>query len=179
MGAKIIFVCAVIILLKFSTNTMKWISAKRLRAQYQESFYKDGKPFSEQIPQARKLFIDAGLNKHTIHVMESVGYGHVVSFNAIVVDNLDSKRADMVSSALELFDQLVGTYRMRMIESLSPAYWIDVVIFLPRYIVKYLGGEESGVWAKILQLAYWVLTPLFVAFRTDIYQYIADFLRKM
>ena len=142
MGAKIIFVCAVIILLKFSTNTMKWISAKRLRAQYQESFYKDGKPFSEQIPQARKLFIDAGLNKHTIHVMESVGYGHVVSFNAIVVDNLDSKRADMVSSALELFDQLVGTYRMRMIESLSPADWIDVVIFLPRYIVKYLGGRS-------------------------------------
>ena len=179
MGTKIIFVAAVAILLKFSTNTMKWISAKRLRMQYQKSFSKDGEPFSERIPQARKLFVDAGLDKHTIHVMERIGYGHAVSFNAVIVDNLDSERTDMIASALELFDQLVGTYRMRMFESLSPAYWIDVVIFLPRYIVKYLGGKESGIGAKILQLAYWVVTPLFLAFRIDIYQYIAELFRKM
>lgn len=179
MGTKIIFAVVVAILLKFSTNTMKWISAKRLRMQYRKSFSEDGKSFSERIPQARKLFADAGLDKHTIHVMERIGYGHAVSFNAVIVDNLDNQRADMVSSVLELFDQLVGTYRMRMLESLSPAYWIDVAIFLPRYIVKYLGGKESGIGAKILQLIYWVLTPLFVAFRTDIYQYIMELLRKM
>ena len=173
MGTKIILVIAIAILLKFFTNTAKWISAKRLRVQYQKSFSKDGKSFSERIPQARKLFVDAGLDKHTIHVMERIGYGHAVSLNAVIVENLDSKRADIVASALELFDQLVGTYRMRMLESLSPVYWIDVIIFLPRHIVKYLGGKESSIGAKILQLLYWVLTPIFLVFRADLYQYIA------
>lgn len=101
-----------------------------------------------------------------------MGYRKVASYNASITDNLSSKRADIVAGALEMFDKTVGVFRMRFLESISPLFWIEFFIFLPRRIVNYLGGEPDRIPVKLLQLIYWVAAPLLIAFRTEFYEFI-------
>lgn len=176
--SKFLVCFGTIIFLKFFINASKYISAKRMRDQYTASFTKNGKPFTEQIPIARKLFSDAGLSKVTIPVTQSLGYGQLTSFHAKVIDNLDCNRQDIVSSALSLFDQMVGMYRMRMLESFSLRYWLELLIFLPKYVVQYLGGNAEKLPAKLFQLSYWFIAPLLVTFRADLYEFIIALLER-
>lgn len=164
--------------LKFFFNAAKLKCAKRLRDRYFSSLTENGPQFSEYIPQMRKLIFDAGLGNASIAVCEPIGYKRIASFNARVADNLDNRRADVVTAAVSLLDQTVGVFRMRMMESVSPRFWIEFVLFLPRNTVQYLGGKKDGFTAKMLQLLYWIATPFLIAFRTDIYEYVIRILRK-
>ena len=69
-----------------------------------------------------------------------------------------------------------GIFKSRIFEAFSPLYWINCILFLPRNILTYLGLDADGIMSKILQLLYWITTPLIVAFRDSIYEYIATFL---
>lgn len=71
---------------------------------------------------------------------------------------------------------MVGVYRMRLIESFSPRYWIETVIFLPSRIIQYLGGKSDSLFAKLLQILYWIFTPLLIAVRDKIYVILAAFM---
>jgi len=165
---------ALLIFAKFFNNASKLISIKRIRDRYERSFLKDGPSFTEQIPKAKKLLSDAGFGEVSISVAQPLGCSLVSSSQACIVDNLDSRRADIVSSAISLINQTVGVFRMRMWESLSPRYWIETVIFLPKNLVQYLGGKPDGIYTKLLQILYWILTPLFLTFRANIYQYVVE-----
>lgn len=176
---KVVVLFLVVMVTKFLINASKLSTAKKLRDKYAASFAKDGKSFTESIPKARKLLTDAGLNNATIAVAEPIGFNRIASFNAKVADNLDSRRADMVGSAITLFDQMVGVFRLRMYESISPRYWVEAVIFLPRNMVHYLGGKEDGFLSKAFQIIYWIAAPLLVAFRADVYDYISILFSKI
>lgn len=175
---EILFAFVGIIFVKFFINLSKLITAKKLRTKYEKSFVSGGPSFNEYIPQTRKLLADANLDKASIAVSERLGNFQVASFTAKVSDNLDSRRADFVSSTITLLDQTVGVFRMRMMESISPRYWIEAIIFLPRNAIKYLGGKPSSFSSKLLQVIYWVLTPILVAFRSDIYNFIIELIGK-
>jgi len=127
----------------------------------------------------RKLIYDAGLGNASIPITQPSGYRQIASFNAKITDNLGNRREDMVSATISILDQTVGVFRMRMMESLSPRFWIEFVVFLPRNVVQYLGGKKDGLAAKVLQLLYWAAAPVLIAFRADIYEYIANLLGKM
>lgn len=175
---KFLIAFVIIVVVKFFTNMSKYHQAKQLRAKYHASFYDDGEPFDEYIPMAKKLCKDAGLDYVSIPVTQPVGYSHIASFKAKISDNLSSRRSDIVGAALSLFDEMVGVYRMRMRECFSLQFWVDVIIFLPKHVMQYLNGNPENVFAKLIQLIYWVTAPLLVLFRSEIYQFLIKLLEQ-
>lgn len=176
---NIILILILLIITKSFINTSKLLSARHLRKKYHESFTKNGKSFSEYIPQAKKLFIEAGFSQISIPVIQPLGYGKLTPLNALIVDNLDSKQENLVTTILTMFDELVGVYRMRLLESISPRYWIEAIVFLPRHIAEYLGKKPDSFPFKLIQVLYWFITPFLIAFRTKIYHFITELIGKM
>ena len=68
-----------VVILKFGINITRYFLARRLREKYFKSFTKDGKPFEEYIPQAKKLFEDAGIQDDFVPVVQPMGYRKVAS----------------------------------------------------------------------------------------------------
>lgn len=176
MKYVIIFLCVVVV--KLYINASKFFLAKRLRERYTDSFKRDGKPFEEYIPQIRKMFIDIGAGNTAIPVVQPLGYHQVANTTVEIIKNLDSRRSDIVGTILSLFDEAVGTYRMRMLESISPSYWIETLLFLPSRALKYLGCEPDKLIIKLFQLIYWIAAPLLIAFRSELYQQLLILLQQ-
>ena len=172
-------VLVVVIGLKAYLNFSKLCSSKKLRKKYMEFIEEHNTAFIREIPKAQKLFTDAGLNKKAIPVVQSLGFNKVITHAAPIADNLDIRRSDIVGGVLSLFDQLIGIYQMRLSESFSPRYWIESIVFLPTRAAKFLGGNPDRFFTKLLQLFYWILTPLLVAFRTDLYNLITSFFKGL
>lgn len=175
---KYLYVFLAIVALKFFLNLCKYISARRLRKKFAEIQY-EGKSFSEYIPASKKLFEDVGLRNASIPFVQPLGLGQISSGHANVPDNLNNSTPAFVQASMGLFNQTVGTYKMRMFESFSPRYWIELVIFLPKRIVEYLGGAPDGLFAKLLQIIYWFATPILIAFRSYIYEIILTFIQQL
>lgn len=173
----VVFFCAVVIV-KILVNASKLFEASRLRRIYEKSFTKDGKCFTEYVPRAKRLFVDAELSDSSIQVTESIGHGKIAAFSASIVENLDSRRADMVSAVARKFDELVGVYRMRLLDSFSPMYWIESIVFLPSRIAKYLGKKPDGLAAKLFQILYWIFTPILLLFRTELNDFVISLIKQ-
>ena len=71
-----------------------------------------------------------------------------------------------------------GECKARILESFNPLYWIETILNLPRIILGYFGLNQNSVSAKILQCIYWLLVPLLLAFRGQIYEYVIALLNK-
>lgn len=163
---------ASVILVKAYLNTSKLKEAKSLKSLYMDSLKESGKSFEEYIPRAKKLFKDARLDKTMIPVMEPVGFGKVVSMNAQLTENLNIKRVNIVANTIPLFDEMIGVFKMRLRESFSVRYWIETILFLPQKAISYIGFEEN-ILSRVVQIVYWILVPLLIAFRSNVYEYIS------
>ena len=70
---------------------------------------------------------------------------------------------DVVGLMLHFFAEAKGFFKTGLLECISPLYWIQTILFLPSRLCEYMGISDSQVFVKILQLAYWILTPILIA----------------
>lgn len=67
---------------------------------------------------------------------------------------------------------------MNMMECISPLYWVQLVVFLPVKLCGYLGISETKAIPKLLQAVYWLLAPLLLIFRSQLYEFIVQLLQQ-
>lgn len=132
--------------------------------------------FNEYAPAIRKLFKDAGIKDAWIPFVQPAGYGMLSKGNASFFSNLATTNGQCVELMIRGLSEAKGSFKGRLLEAFSPLYWANCVIYLPRKILEYLGLDTSGITCRILQIIYWLCTPLLVLFRDNIYQYIAELL---
>jgi hypothetical protein len=129
--------------------------------------------FTTYIPMVTKLFETAGVVESYFAVAESVGYGYIHTEKVPHFLNMANRREDIVGATLRSFGQAKAIFRSRLIETFSPLFWIRTLLFLPRHLFLYLGVKADSVFVKIVQVIYWIATPLLIAFRDNIYHYLA------
>lgn len=132
--------------------------------------------FNEYAPAVRKLFKSAGIKDSSVPFVQPAGYGFLSKGSASFFGNLATSNTHCVALMYKDLAEAKGIFKGRILESFSPMYWINCVVYLPRNILGYLGLGTDGIASKLLQLIYWIATPLLVAFRDNIYQYIAELL---
>lgn len=138
-----------------------------------DNYLRDSKnEFVQNIPMTTKLFKAADLQECTFTVVEPVGYGRIKTSTVTHFINLANRREDIVAATLRCFDQAKAIFKHRLLEAFSPLYWIRGILFLPKQLFTYLGVSVDSVFVKIAQIIYWFVTPLLIAFRDNIYQYI-------
>lgn len=126
----------------------------------------------------RKLFKQAGIQDSSIPSVDLLGYGYVKQVKYSVLHNMGMMNEDVVGIMLHYFAEAEGFFRTGLLECISPLYWIQTILFLPSRLCEYMGISDSQVFVKILQLAYWILTPILIAWRSEFYEFVITLLNQ-
>lgn len=154
-----------------------------IRADYYERKYKKyitGKEtdFASCTAPIKKLLKQAKIPDSTVTVVEPIGYGNYQSVQVSVLENLSVKRSDVMADALNMLAKVKGTFLMNLRECFSPLYWVQLVLFLPVKLCDYLGVSENHLIPKLLQVVYWVLVPLLLVLRNQLYNLIIQLIQQ-
>jgi len=182
---NLLYLFLVAVVLKLLINLAKYIQCKRYRNKYSRwlAHPKRELSFPEYRSQVIKLFRDAGISDSYLPSAEFVGYGQVATGSASVFKNFPHNRADMVQATARMFDEAVGVYRSRVLETFNPLYWIEFIINLPKHILSYLGVSSESVVIKIFQLIYWIVIAVFgfliALYKPEIEKFVRDLISKL
>lgn len=123
---------------------------------------------------------NAGVSDKHITVSQPVGYGQIANSNVSVLDNIICNREDIAYSNYELLLEAKGNYWIRFVNSINPFYWIRIIIFIPKYLLSYLGLKPDSILIKVFQLIYWFLAVTFTiltsVFADEVKHFIMSFI---
>lgn len=172
----VLYTFLLIVAYKLINNASLLLRTVFYSAKYDQYLCGKLKNYSKYVPLVTKLFKSAGIEECYFAVAEPVGYGYIHTASVPHFVNLANMRKDIVSATLSGFEQSKAIFRSRLIETFSPLYWVKSAIFLPKHLFLYLGVSADSVFVKITQVIYWIGTPLLIAFRENIYEYVASLL---
>lgn len=169
-----VFLC--IVSIKFLLNFSRYIKVRYYFRQYR--LFGEGKSqgFPKYTSQIMKVFHEAGIKDSNLPNVEPAGYGFVSKTSIPVQLNMIVLREDIIEIVIRMFHRTIGVYRSRMIESISPIYWLEFVIFLPKHILTYIGISGESVFMKIVQVVYLLSVSLSALFKDELKPIIKNWL---
>lgn len=174
---RIIIIILICLICKIAINFYYLQRIKQLQNLYIEYWSnKDRNNCPQYISEIKDLFQKANVNDKQIGYTQPLGFNQIQTGNASVIENMFVNNKRIVASALDLFDETLGTYKRRILETFNPVYWIEFILFLPRNIVKYLGFNEDTVFTRFFQLLYWIFSAIYAIYSEQINKIIQDFL---
>ena len=92
--------------------------------------------------------------------VQPAGLGVVHSMKVRILAQYPSNIEELARAQINLFQEALSKFKYEMKQCLNPFYWIDVIIWLPKNIVSFLGFNDDLKSVKsiniFLQLAYWL-----------------------
>lgn len=179
---KVIILFALIVVYKALLNFTRLKQLQRYEKEF-ISFLSD-KPskIDEHKMQTITLFKKANVPDSQMRVTQPIGFGKVASFNASVFHNFPMAERTIAEPSLTMFKNAIGVYKSRMFEAINPLYWIDLIVFLPKNLLTYIGlnmdNASSKLWNVLLSLVWWVFCTFVTIFQPEIKQYIIEFIRN-
>lgn len=116
---------------------------------------------TSNMSEIRRRVKKSGIDDPTLSYIEPKGYGHVAKQNMSVINNLLYVNKDVQDLAFTTLKRVRGYYLSQAKRSLSPLFWLETILFLPKALFNASGIEstskiaESGI--KITQLIYWII----------------------
>lgn len=104
---------------------------------------------------------NAGVKDKHINAIESLGYNQIASGSVSIFDNILNTRVDIANNVRNLLLEAKGNYWSRFINSANPFYWLKIILYIPKYLLSYLGLDAGSVFVKIFQLIYWAIGIIF------------------
>lgn len=166
--------CVILVAYSFFTNLYRMCILRSSMIKY-ELYINTGSDLKEILLHKRQvldLFRKAGIADTVVPHSESVDSELSAVVSVSVMDNYGIRNQRFSAIIMGWFLEAIGTYRLRMLDSLNPLKWIETVLFLPASVIRYLGLSSDNIFTKILQLLWWLLAPLAVIFRNRILEII-------
>lgn len=177
---KNVLICfAIVFLYKLISNVINYFAMNFYINRHLNFLTKGDETFITYQNSIRKLVKRANVSSTFIPVVQPIGYGRLASYQADVLDSVANRREDVASALYSAMMVAKGTFRSRIIECFSPRYWIDLVIFLPKHFVEFLGLDGEKWPAKVLQSIWWLLTPAAIIFRNNLYLWIREIINQI
>ncbi|QVK17737.1 hypothetical protein KHQ81_12930 [Mycoplasmatota bacterium] len=121
----------------------------------------------------------SNVKEPSVPVAIQCGYGQVATGMVSLLSRFPNNVEDDAIGTARLFETVIGEYNRRIFETINPLYWINLVIYLPKNILSYLGLNTESVIIKIAQIFYWILTPIILIFRNDITTKLIDYISSL
>lgn len=122
----------------------------------------------------------SGISDRKIPVSQALGYGQIATGCISIFENLLNNRSDVAIHVSNLLLEAKGNYWSRFINSFNPFYWIRIVLYIPKYLLSYLGVKADSIIIKVFQLIYWLIgiicTFAFAIFPEEIKAFIMSFI---
>ncbi|TRZ77356.1 hypothetical protein D4R87_02865 [bacterium] len=156
MWLKIIYIVLVIILTKVIYNIRNLFWIKRYLSKY-ESYLSNNKEWyiQENRQNIVKLFEKANLKDAHISSIEPAGYGLVRTGQYSLFNNPTLLREETVKLVYRYFKESQEVFKNRVMESFSIFYWIELLVYLPKEILKYFGLNVDSLIIKFFQIIWW------------------------
>lgn len=163
MMHNVLFLFLAIFLYKLLINVYKAYRCNSLYKLYLKWLMDNGSfDITYTIPEVIDLLKDYSDN--FVPVVQPAGLGVVHSIKANVLLQYPSRLSDIALAQVNLFDRALATYKYNAKQSLTPLYWLDVIIWFPKTIVHFLGINTELKAVKVcyllMQLIYWCLVGL-------------------
>lgn len=170
----ILRIFAILVLFKAFCNFVYLISAKYYYKKYLSWSKKNNVNIIRYRHSIAKLFKRANVKEHNISRIRPLGYSQIQAVQISAIENIGVLDKELLIHTVTLFEESIGVFKSRMIESFNPLFWIELIIFLPRSIISYLGFKPESIFVRILQVLWWLITPVAIFFRDYINQFIID-----
>lgn len=130
----------------------------------------------EYTHEIRVLFSIAKIQDRSISFMEPIGLGYGRERKINFLENMFVLNSEITPAVNQFFIEAKGYFKYHMLQSINPLYWIDVVVFLPKYFIRFLNMDENRKYARFLTVAYWLLTFIIFIYEEEIRQIFRKFL---
>jgi len=119
----------------------------------------------EAQPIVKKLVEQAGEGGISVPVVQPMGYGQLAQFQSSVLNAFPQRRQDFFDATHPAMQKAIGVYKYRAKNSWNPFYWIELLIFLPRNIVEFVGGinKKNSPWMRVGLVIWWIFEVVIVA----------------
>lgn len=114
------------------------------------------------------------------------------STNQEIIANLTAKTAEEVRShMIQVMSNFLSTYADHLCtvavssisSSINPLYWIDLILFLPKTLLSYLGisSKTSGykICNVLLTFIWWVFGVFLVYYKPQLQQFLIELVRNI
>ena len=177
----IVLLFITIVLIKFFLNISKYYYLKKVITKHNifiagEMAEDDGQKKQDGIEagnwiqenqlEIKNVVSKTGLRDQTKSYMQPLGLGYAKQQNVNALDNMLFLNTEILELAREIINRAKGYYKVQALKSFNPLYWIEILIFLPREILKYIGVDEKekvgSIITKIIQIIYWIASIIFM-----------------
>ncbi|MGG0066100.1 hypothetical protein ABEX95_05120 [Bacillus subtilis] len=175
-----LFLC--ILLLNFVYNYAKFKQCEKFISWYEKWLLDPD--FNVNLLEYKSNIISlverAGFGDVLIPYSEEAGYGRIRTGQVSPMKQFPSRRQDIATGILIQLSSSKGTYRKRMLNSVNPLSWLEILIYLPSFLLNYLGIKKNSVLPKLFNIIWWilgvVLIPMFISTYTP---EISNFIRNI
>lgn len=157
---------------RLASNFSALIRVTHYRNKYLDYLKNPEIGFREYTAPVVALFKRARVPDILIPFVQSLGWGQAIQTNTTLFANVDSRDETAITNMQRCFQEARGVFKLRMRQCVSPLFWIECLIFLPRDLLGYLGLSDESIVTKLLQVLYWFIVPLLALFRDELHQYI-------
>ena len=157
---NLLIIFGLVILVKLTINLSRYLTCIRYHKMYNANLKKPEWKIEEIQPQIAKLFKEAGIEDSHVPYVEPVGYNHIITTTVSALENIGTRRQDVVQNITAMFHRAKGIYRGRMLDAINPLYWLMLIIYLPKNLFQYVGASPEGIGVKIAQVIYWLLATI-------------------
>ena len=154
-----IYCIALIPFYKLLNNYRKYIAAKQLYSDY-FNWLNTGAGYETLVqkqPLFQKLVKDANIKSLYIPTTQPMDNQNTAAFSASVAEVFPNRLPSFIQGTKDVLLRTIGTYKMRMLETINPFYWIEVLIYLPKNILEFSGVKPEHFISKLSLIAYWLI----------------------
>ena len=151
---------------KFLTNLMHYFRIKKLQTYFSEFLEHKRSDMNLYRQEVLSLFEKAHVKDIKIPVSEHIG-----------------NRTEFSVTVLNMFEEAEGVFRKNMLDSFNPFYWIDLIVFLPKSLLAYIGISSEVTAYKICNVLFtfiwWILGILVVYFKPQLQDFVIKLVRNL
>lgn len=167
-----------IIFIKFFLNLYNYLRTQQLHKYFDDFLHQKRNNMNIYRQEVISLFEKANVKDVKIPVSEPTGFRQVRNVIVSVFDMFPSTRPAFASTSLNMFEEAEGVFRKNMFDSINPLYWIELIIFLPKNILKYVGlnieTTAFKLWNVFLTFIWWSCCTIVTLFQPEIKQVIIE-----
>jgi hypothetical protein len=117
----------------------------------------------------KAMVLQTGVADQKIIHPEPIGWGQIQNKSFSPLDNLLVLNEDLLMSARNTINVAKGYYWTEAWLSLSPLFWIELVVYLPKHLIKSLQLDDTkagvNVVTNVIQVIYWVVGIIYTVYK--------------
>ena len=159
---KLYFIALFIFIFKLISNAWYYFSIKELSKIYYDYLKNhNNMEIFKKTSEVIDLFKKAKIKDIYILTTTDRGFISLSFFNSF-----PSHFKEQASAAQKYFYIAEGTFSKNIKDCINPLYWIDLIVFAPKYIFEYLEITSNNFFIKFLKLfftiIFWIISVLII-----------------